>query len=551
MNRKYPGPKIIFVLLLGLVSIGTACKSDRAQPPNIIVFLADDMGFSDIGSYGAEIIETPNLDQLAAEGKRFSQFYNAARCSPTRASLLTGKYPHQAGMGWLAGPNTGYSAYQGYLNESKTIAEALRDEGYQTMMTGKWHVGNPQNGVTPWTKGFNRYFGIPTGANYWDPEGLKLDGESFEWSGDDYFKTEALAKYATNFIAEHNKENPEQPYFLYHAFSAPHWPLHARENDIEKYRGKFMLGWDELRKRRFENMITEGVIDSGQTLPPKDPAVPDWESLSMEKQWAWDQQMSVYAAQVAAMDRAVGRVLEQVKKEGESDNTLVLFLSDNGASPEAIGFHRSRIRNDEGIKPGGPNSYQAYFMPWANLSNTPFRLYKHWAHEGGIATPFIAKWPNVIKDKGSMTDVVGHVMDIMPTALDVASIGSDEESGTPDSLAMEGQSLLPVFKNEKSQLNRRIFWEHEGHKAVREGKWKLVSAHSFDDWFFKKWGFPRNPSSEWELYNIKEDRFEQNDLADSHPQKRDQLIEAYQKWAERVGIVDWNKVRPEIPLFNQ
>lgn len=544
--------ELTLIVFLGLIFFGAGCTTKQnIERPNIIVFLADDLGFSDIGPYGAEYIETPNLDRLAAEGQRFSQFYNAARCSPTRASLLTGKYPHQSGMGWLAGPDTGFPAYQGYMNENKTIAEVLRSEGYQTMMTGKWHVGSPSSRVMPWTRGFNRYFGRPIGADYWDSSGLKLDGKPFEWPGDDFFMTEALGEYSAKFIGEHNRKNAEQPYFLYLAFNAPHWPLHARKSDIEKYRGKFMDGWDKLRKKRFENMVARGIVDENQSLPPRDPAIPAWETLSKQEQQAWDLKMAVYAAQVTSMDRAIGRVLDQLKEEGEARKTMVLFLSDNGASAEGIGLKRGQVRNGKGTAPGGPESFQAYLMPWAHASNTPFRLYKHWTHEGGIASPLIVRWPEVIREGGTVTDELGHVMDIMPTALDAAGATYAGESGKQDSLHMEGKSLMPIFRGHSLVGNRRIFWEHEGHRAVRDGKWKLVSAHKFDDWFFKKWGFPRDPKSGWELYNMQEDRFEQNNLADTNTQKRDELIKAYQQWAERVGVVDWSEVRPQIPLFNR
>lgn len=516
------------------------------ERPNIIVFLADDMGFSDLGSYGAEIIETPNIDRLAEEGQRFSQFYNAARCSPTRASLLTGRYPHQAGMGWLAGPETPYPGYQGHLNESKTMPEVLGEHGYETMMVGKWHVGNLNNEVMPWTKGFDRYFGRPTRADYWDPSDLILDGEPFTWPEDDFFMTEALGEYASRFISEHKQQDNDQPFFMYMAFNAPHWPLHAKEDDIEKYRGKFMIGWDELRKKRFNNMVDKGIVSDNQLLTPRDKALPAWDSISADKQQAWDLSMSVYAAQVTAMDRAIGQVMDKVKELGQEDNTLILFLSDNGPSAEAIGMHENQMRNEDGIPPGGPDSHQSYLMPWANVSSTPFRFYKHWAHEGGIATPLIARWPDVIKEKGSVIDEPGHVIDIMATAIDVSGINESKE----DRRAVEGKSLLSLFQGKEFQRDERLYWEHEGHRAVRDGKWKLVSVHDFDDWFYDKWGFPREFDEQWELYDMSTDRFEQNDLANDYPEKRDELIKAYKNWAEQNQVVDWDSVRPELPLFN-
>lgn len=541
------------VMLFGLFLTATlifGCADEEKRDferPNIIVFLADDMGFSDVGPYGAEVIETPNIDQLAEEGQQFTQFYNAARCSPTRASLLTGRYPHQAGMGWLAGPETPFPGYQGYLNESKTIAEILGKEGYETMMVGKWHVGNTKNDVMPWTRGFDRYFGRPVRADYWDSSELMLDGELFEWPDDDFFMTEALGEYASRFIGEHEQKDTDQPFFMYMAFNAPHWPLHAKEDDIENYRGKFMIGWDELRKKRFDNLVDDGIVSNDQSLPPRDSALPAWDSVDSEKQKAWDMSMSVYAAQVTAMDRAVGQVMDEVEESGQANNTLILFLSDNGASAEAIGMHENQMRNEDGIPPGGPDSHQSYLMPWANVSNTPFLFYKHWTHEGGIATPLIVRWPDIIKEKGSMTDEPGHVIDIMATTIDVAGIDESNE----EQRAVEGKSLLPLFQGDEFERDDRLYWEHEGHRAVRDGKWKLVSVHDFDDWFYEKWGFPREFEEEWELYDMSNDRFEQNNLAGEYPEKRDELIKAYKDWAQETQVVDWDSVRPELPLFNR
>lgn len=547
--------KIFPAVFCSLALFLTGCTEEPdndIKRPNIIVFLADDMGFSDLGSYGAEFIDTPHIDRLAAEGRRFTQFYNAARCSPTRASLLTGRYPHQSGMGWLAGPNVQSPGYLGHLNESKTIAEVLEKEGgYRTMMTGKWHVGSSQNDVMPWTRGFDRYFGRPIRADYWDSSDLILDGKPYEWTGDDFYMTDVVGEFAAKFIKTHFQDETDQPFFLYQAFYAPHWPLHAKDKDIERYRGKYMIGWDELRRRRYNNMVDKGIISGEQSLPPRDSAIPAWNSISKENQKAWDLKMSVYAAQITAMDRAIGRILDEVKKSGQEDNTLILFLSDNGASAEGIGLGESQIRNNEGTPPGGPNSHQAYLMPWAHVSSTPFRLYKHWVHEGGIATPLIARWPDVIKGKGSIADEPGHVMDIMATALDVADIEYPGESDDPSSKLIEGKSLLPIFQGKNREGHKRIFWEHEGHRAVREGKWKLVSAHEFDDRFYEKWGYPREINAEWELYDMTNDRFEQNNLADKYPEKRDELIAAYESWAEKAGVVDWDKIRPELPLFDE
>ena len=529
-----------------------------ANRPNVLVILADDMGFSDLGCYGATEIETPNLDRLGNDGQRFTQFYNAARCSPTRASLLTGLYPHQAGVGWLAGNAFGGDdappGYVGHLNDDcVTMGEALGTAGYETMMVGKWHVGSPGNDTTPWQRGFQRYFGRPTGAHYWKTSGLRLDGEPFTPSGeggDPFYLTDAQGHFASRFIRENREQRPEQPFLMYLAFNAPHFPIHAREDDVARYRGRFAMGWDELRRRRFEKMTAEGIIPEGTTLPSRDPAIPAWDDVPADEQDDWALKMAVYAAMVDRMDRNVGRVLDTLEATGALDDTLILFVSDNGASAEGIGLKNDQIGTDGGTPPGGPDTFQGYLLPWAHVSDTPFRLYKHFTQEGGIATPMIAHWPAGMGDaqKGSITDETGHVMDVMATALDVAGVSYPDRYDGRTLTPMEGKSLRPVLESGSREGHDRIFWEHEGKRAVREGDWKLVSHHEaqdealYDWWQFSPRSRPRDLDGAWRLYNLAEDRTELNDLSGEYPERVEQMAAAYAAWAERSNVRPWSEV---------
>lgn len=528
-------------------------SSRRADRPNILVILADDLGFSDTGAYGATEIETPNLDRLAAGGQRFTQFYNAARCSPTRASLLTGLYPHQAGMGWLGGAALGGDdappGYIGRLNDAcVTMGEALGQAGYETMMLGKWHVGNPDNDMTPWQRGFQRYFGRLARADYWDPSGLWLDGEPYDWPGDDFFMTDAYGEWAARFIEEHQQERSDQPFLMYLAFNAPHFPLHAPEEDIAGYRDRFAIGWDMLRRRRYQKMIEEGIIAEDTALAPRDPAVPAWEEVPSDEQDDWVLKMAVYAAMVGRMDQNIGCVLDTLEATGALDNTLILFVSDNGASAEGIGIEEDQVGTDSGTPPGGPDSHQGYLMPWANVSDTPFRMYKHFTQEGGIATPLIAHWPAGMPEaqKGSVTDAEGHVMDIMATALDVTGVDYPAVYGGREITPPEGKSLLPVFERGRRAGHDMIFWEHEGHRAVREDNWKLVAHHEKQDealyewWAFSPRWTSRDFDGEWRLYDMETDRTELSDVAGEHPERVERMAAAYEAWAKRSNVRDWD-----------
>ena len=497
------------------VSAHPAVAADR---PNIVLIMADDMGFSDLGCYGSEI-QTPNLDRLAAGGLRFTQFYNTARCCPTRASLLTGLYPHQAGIGHMVG-DYGLPAYQGYLNDRcVTIAEVLRPAGYRTYMTGKWHVGEKRP-HWPVDRGFDRYFGLISGAsNYWRLEEGRVmarDGEPYVPQGDDFYMTDAFTDAAVSFITEHGRS--DKPFFLYVPYTSPHWPLHAWPEDIARYRGKYMDGWDALRERRHRRMIEMGIVDARWALTPRDEKAPAW--AGAEDKEARDLKMAVYAAQIDRMDRGIGRIIEAVRTLGAESNTLVMFLADNGGCAEEVG------RGAKAVPPGPKESHLSYGLPWANASNTPFRLYKHWVHEGGIATPLIVYWPAVVTKGGEITHQVGHLVDLMATCLDVAGAEYPKSYQGRPITPLEGLSLRPVFEGKPREEHEGLYWEHEGNRAVHQGKWKLVS----------RW------PDKWELYDMAADRTELTDLAAREPEKVESLAGMYDRWAERVGALPWDKV---------
>jgi len=492
-----------------------------AQPkrPNIVIVVADDLGFSDLGCYGSEI-DTPNLDRLAQTGIRFTHFRNTARCCPSRSSLLTGLYPHQTGIGHMVG-DRGRPAYRGYLNDRcATLAEVLRPAGYRTMMSGKWHVGEHRP-HWPTDRGFDKYFGLISGAcNYFrlDP-GRQMALDDKRWyppTDGSFYMTDAIADHAVEYLNKYGRG--PQPFFLYTAFTAPHWPLHAHPEDIAKYEGRYMKGWDALRGERHRRMIEMGIVDKRWSLTRRDSEAPAWETVQDKK--AWDRRMAVYAAQIDRLDRGIGRILGKLREIGAEQNTLVLFLSDNGACAEEIN------RGTPGVSAGLQDSFLSYGVSWANASNTPFRLYKHWVHEGGIATPFIARWPSMIRQKGKLIHDVGHVIDIMPTCVQISGATYPGAPVQP----MEGRSLWPVFQG-KSIGDRKLYWEHEGNRAVLDGKWKLVSRH------------PAN----WELYDLEADRTEMNDLAARMPDKAARLRSDYDAWARRCGVAPWEEIQSGRP----
>jgi arylsulfatase len=495
-----------------------AAPAAPARRPNILVIMADDMGFSDIGCYGSEI-QTPNLDGLAARGMRFTQFYNTARCCPTRASLLTGLYPHQAGVGHMV-EDKGLEGYRGRLNNRcVTIAEVLRQGGYRTLMAGKWHIGEKRP-HWPCDRGFDRYWGLISGAsNYWRLEpGCQMasDNEPTRPEGEKFYMTDAFTDHALAFLDQDG--SGEKPFFMYVAYTSPHWPLHAWPEDIAKYKGKYMDGWDALRERRRQRQIEMGLVDRRWPLTPRDGRAPPWADVKDKE--AMDLRMAVYAAQIDRMDQNVGRILKKLDDLALADNTLVLFLADNGGCSEGID------RGAKGVPPGPADSYFSYGLAWANASNTPFRLYKHWVHEGGIATPLIARWPARIKQGGGLTGQVGHLIDIMATACDVAGVEYPKTYGGRDVTPLEGKSLAPILEGRLREGHAAICWEHEGNRAVRQGKWKLVS---------------KNPGG-WELYDMEADRTEMNNLAAAEAGRVAAMADAYDAWAARCGVVPWAEV---------
>lgn len=536
---------IVFSLFLSSTVLLPAYKAvgnDRINgtkgvvKPNIIIILADDMGFSDIGCYGSEI-KTPNIDELATSGIRFTQFYNDARCSPSRASILTGLYPHKAGVGFLTSANQkkvreilGAPGYTDFLSENcVTIAEALKPAGYQTYLSGKWHVGQYRP-HWPVDRGFDQSMVVLEGYHYFDPNQDKfaLNDSIIKPDTDGFYTTNFLTDQALNFI---DNQDGDKPFSLYLAYTAPHWPIQAPEEEIAKYQGSYMIGWDSLRVQRYNRMKEIGIIDKDYPLSPRDENIPAWNSLTQNQKEMWDRKMAVYAAQISIMDKGIGRVMDKLKKKGIMDNTLIMFLSDNGGSAESIG------KGDTISSIGSSESWGSYGA-WSNLSNTPFRLFKHYVHEGGIATPFIAHWPKgIVRNSDDFVRQRGHIIDIMATCLDVAGVTYPSEFNGHQISPTPGKSLVPYFKGQNTINHETIYWEHEGNRSVMEGKWKVVS----------RLGHP------WELYNIEEDRTELNDLSSKYPDVVTKLTDQWQKWADEVGVVPWSKTgkTPKIPDYTK
>ena len=523
-----------------------------ASQPSFVVILADDMGYSDIGSYGGEIA-TPNLDALAAAGLRFTQFYNTARCSPTRAALLTGVYPHEAGMGFLP-MDWRPPGYTGALAEDVvTIPEALAGAGYRSYLAGKWHLSDQMvekegdearisKASWPIARGFDRFYGTIAGAgNYFFPVALVEDERPILPEGEDYYYTDAVSDRAAGFVREHAERHPERPFFLYVAYTAPHWPLHAREQDVARYRGRYDAGWDALREERHTRMLELGVVERRWALSPRDPDAPAWQEAEHR---AWQaRRMEVYAAQVEVMDRGIGRIVEALRETGALDDTLLIFLSDNGGCAEELrdapawlrrflplafrasarDGHPVQLGNDPALMPGGEHTFQSYGLGWANASNTPFRLYKQQVHEGGIATPLIAHWPaGLATARGALSDAPGHVVDLMPTLLELAGVSPARQRGGRPSRELRGESLVPILKGGRRERGT-LFWEHQGNRALRQGSWKLVS----------RW------RGGWELYDLEADRTELRNLAAEQPERVRELETLYEEWAAGADVGPW------------
>jgi len=525
--KKMKNSNLFYFLILSTISIQLSYAVPDEQSkrkPNILIIMADDMGYSDLGCYGGEA-HTPNIDRLAKNGLRFRTFYNAARCCPSRASLLTGVYPHEAGMGGMVsavGSQPKAGPYQGFLNNNTiTIAEALKLAGYKTYMSGKWHVGEEAE-HWPRKRGFGRYFGLISGASSYfelvkEPRVRQMAHDDKPWTppADGFYMTDAISDTAVNFIEQHGQTKAEQPFFLYLAYTAPHWPLHALEPDIKRYDGVYDSGWDQLRQHRFERMQQLGIIDSQHQLSLRTANIPAWDKVSNQKEWA--NRMEVYAAMIDRMDQGVGRVLSALERQGQLENTLIVFLSDNGGCAENVD---GRKLNKEGTRVGQRGSYVAYDEPWANVSNTPYRKYKSWTHEGGIITPCIVYWPKGMKRSGKFTNAVGDIKDIMATCLDLAGMDYPQTYKGHELVRPEGKSWLPLF-NQEIVEKRTLFWEHQGKKAARSGNWKLVS------------GGNQQP---WELYDLAKDPEELKDISKQYPKVVAQLKDKYVDWATKVGV---------------
>jgi arylsulfatase len=550
-----------FIAFLIAVAVATTSVHAAAPRPNVVVIMADDMGYSDAGCMGGEI-ETPNLDKLAANGLRFTQFYNAARCCPTRASLLTGVYPHQAGVGHMTWKKLELPGYRSDLSTATpTIAELLKSAGYATFMAGKWHVTwndlpNKPRENWPRQRGFDRFYGMITGSgSYYDPRMLVRDDMAISPAGDaeykpeHYYFTDAIANQSVRYITEHHASAAkDKPFFLYTAFTAPHWPLQAPAKTIAKYKGKYDAGYEAIRAARFERMRKLGLIDAKWELSPPPAKWADQENKAWEARC-----MEVYAAQIDRMDAGIGKIVDALKATGQLDNTLILFLQDNGGCAETNGRKPGMPKNDlnppdhkptdpqwnsrplktrDGrpirggpkVMPGPDDTYIAYGENWANVSNTPFREYKHYVHEGGISTPLIAHWPAGIARHGEMERTPSHVIDLAATIAELAGASFPAEFNGQKATPLQGISLARAFVAGGTipPRGKPIFFEHEGNRAMRDDTWKLVA---------------KGVKGPWELYDVVADRTEMHDLAKQQPERVKAMADAWQKWAEQSNVL--------------
>lgn len=553
-------------MLLGLLACGaaTAPASARPVPPDIVLIMSDDMGFSDVGCYGGEI-PTPVLDGLAANGLRFTQFYNTSRCCPTRAALMTGLYNHQTGVGHMM-EDRGLRGYRGDLNRHcRTIAEVLAPAGYRNYISGKWHLTRhiaPEGPKHNWPlqRGFDRFYGTIHGAgSFFDPNTLTRDNDYIspyadpEYRPEQFYYTDAIADHAVRFIADHAADHGDEPFFLYVSFTAPHWPMHALEEDIEQFAGMYDGGYAPIREARIERLLELGLID-----PEWEPAplVGDWDE---EPDQAWQARcMEVYAAMIFSMDRAIGRVVDELERTGRLDNTLILFLHDNGGCAEEYGRQRNGdgprpdeptfepladdylqprmrplqtrdgfpVRSGRGVMPGAADTDLGYGEEWANVSNVPFRLYKHFVHEGGIASPLIVHWPAGIAEdlRSGLVTEPSHLIDIMATAVELTGADYPSVVDEVEIHPLEGVSLAPAFRDEPIERAAPLFWEHAGNRAVRAGDWKLVA---------------RGAGRDWQLYDMANDRTETHDISGEHPEVVAELAAEWDAWAERAWVKPW------------
>jgi arylsulfatase A-like enzyme len=530
---------------------GHSGHSLAGSKPNIILILADDMGFSDIGCFGSEV-STPNLDRMAARGIRMNQFYNNPRCCPSRASIMTGLWAQQAGMGMMVSDHGRYPypGYAGILSANTiTIPEALKTAGYNTAMVGKWHLAPvTDEGKRSWPlqRGFDKFWGMIAGASvYWESPHLVDGNNPLPPPPKDQYLTDLWAQHAAGYVTELAAE--KKPFFLYAAFNAPHWPIQAPEQLVQKYADRYAGGWDKLREERHTKQLAMKLLDPKWKLTPRDPRVPAWTDAK-DKDWEM-RRMAVYAAMIERLDQGIGRILDSVEKAGIADDTLIVFMSDNGGNAEEM--TRGRLDtppsspegalhevppagkgpcelgmtcagNVPGVMPGPESTFQSIGIPWGNCANTPLRMYKHYTQEGGISSPFVACWPKGIRAAVDPLYAVGHETDLMPTFLELAGAQYPKSGAAGPIPHYVGQTLTPIFRGQKLE-HQPIYWEHEGNKAVRDGKWKLVSR------------FP----DAWELYDMEADRTELHDLAAAEPDRAKSMAAEWQAWADSIGVRPW------------
>lgn len=517
------------VRALGAIAVFVGSTAFAASPttrPNVVLILADDMGYSDLGCFGSEI-KTPNIDSIGKAGVTFTQFYNQARCCPTRATLMTGRWPHQVGIGAMI---DGYAAkqraaanspaYDDHLSTaSPTIPELLRPAGYQTLMSGKWHLGY-RWAEWPFARGFDRSFALIGGAmNYYGPgPGERVimaeDDKPYTPPREGFYSTDAFTDHAISQI-ETATRTPDKPFFLYLAYNAPHWPLQAPEADVKKYSGVYDRGFQAARVDRFKRMKELGIVPTDAAMAPMDRGqVKGWDAMTADERTQWARRMEVYAAQVDHLDGQVGRVLATLDKLGVADNTLVIFLSDNGGAAE------DPNGGDKSAPIGSRESFRGYARPWATVSNTPWRMHKVSPYEGGVSTPLLARWPAGIPKTavGMLVRTPGHVIDLMPTLLDVANTPYPTKPNGP---SPEGRSLLPVFRGEPDTGHPAYYWEHENNRGLRDAQWKLVSMRG---------------DKAWHLFDVAVDRTESRDVSMEQPEVVKELAAKYDAWAKRVGV---------------
>ncbi|TWT85005.1 Arylsulfatase [Planctomycetes bacterium CA13] len=544
-------PTILTAVLAAMALVMFVNRPTSAEDrPNIVLIMVDDMGWSNIGCYGGNV-ETPNLDELAANGVRFNQFYNGARCCPTRATLMTGLHPHQVGVGHMVVKAKPYGErwegkrgapyvqttkdregipypYQGWLDTSiPTLPEILKAAGYGTYMTGKWHLANEKQETWPTQRGFDRFFGhLAGGSDFWKPNGLFRDNDPVEAEGERFYLTDTVSEEAIELLAEHDQQNDEQPFFLYLAYNAPHFPIQCMPEEFNKYRGRFKKGWDKLREEKLVRQKAMGLVPENTKLSPRPQPIPDWESLKSKKQDEMDAIMATYCGMIDRVDQYIGKLVEHLRSTGEMQNTVIFFLSDNGAEAESGPFGQFEFKKLGKYGGGGTK----YGRGWATLSNSPCRDYKHFTHQGGVQTPLIVHWPAGIPGNrnGQILNQNGYLPDLVETCLDLGGGQRPKMLKGKAVPTADGVSLVAAMKGSDAPLHSTpVMIEHEGKCVARLGSWKLVKHYN----------------QPWELYDIDHDFSELNDLVADYPEKAAELEKAYNEWAERCGVVDWDHAK--------